>query len=256
MATRVFLWIVLAALSLAAASGIFVIVSGNRLPWNVVGTLLSVGLFGLTSLGASAVYFRGVWTLAMRVAWVVSIGGLALYTAAIWAPSNRTQDWVFNVMWLTAIWAVALPHLGLLALTRFEGAWRGGRIGALVTVLGLAVSLSVHVFLHNNAHWQLTAVLGILAGLATIGLPIAQKLYGLSRQPPGLESTPAEVWLRCPRCEKEQTVSAGKAKCSGCGLRIELKVEEPRCVGCGYLLYKLASPQCPECGRGVPGVPV
>jgi hypothetical protein len=100
----------------------------------------------------------------------------------------------------------------------------------------------------TDVHWQLSAVLTILVGLGTIGLPIAQKLYGLAQEPGELVSTPPEIFIHCPRCDTPQTIRAGKSTCQQCQLRIEVKVEEPRCPTCGYLLFKLTSGQCPECG--------
>ena len=59
-----------------------------------------------------------------------------------------------------------------------------------------------------------------------------------------------EVDLTCPRCGVEQPIRTGSAKCTGCGLRIRIDVEEPRCE-CGYLLYQLEGDVCPECGRSI-----
>jgi hypothetical protein len=71
-----------------------------------------------------------------------------------------------------------------------------------------------------------------------------------SRQPPVPETIPADVALAaiCPRCNLPCTFRNGPSECPSCGLRVTLDIEEPRCP-CGYLLYKLASDNCPECGR-------
>jgi hypothetical protein len=42
----------------------------------------------------------------------------------------------------------------------------------------------------------------------------------------------------------------GNVRCSKCGGGLFVDVEEPRCE-CGYLLYRLQSPTCPECGQMV-----
>ena len=55
----------------------------------------------------------------------------------------------------------------------------------------------------------------------------------------------------CPCCGLDQTVPLGTSSCSACGLRIHLRIEEPRCPDCDYLLYRLTSGRCPECGTVV-----
>jgi hypothetical protein len=59
------------------------------------------------------------------------------------------------------------------------------------------------------------------------------------------------ITLFCPRCRKKQSLELGGASCTSCGLRIEVRAEEPRCAKCDYLLYKLTSDVCPECGAPI-----
>jgi len=39
--------------------------------------------------------------------------------------------------------------------------------------------------------------------------------------------------------------------CIECGLRFSIKMDEPRCETCGYLLYRPKSDRCPECGTPI-----
>ncbi len=59
------------------------------------------------------------------------------------------------------------------------------------------------------------------------------------------------LFLACPRCGKKQNVAIGEASCVACDLRISTRIEEPRCLSCGYLLYQLTSDRCPECGTTI-----
>jgi hypothetical protein len=84
---------------------------------------------------------------------------------------------------------------------------------------------------------------------ATIGLLIVWRLnrraeIAAAPQPTNFTATD----MVCPCCGKRARVPAGKSSCTECGLLFELKFEEPRCVGCGYLLFRLKSSYCPECG--------
>ena len=63
----------------------------------------------------------------------------------------------------------------------------------------------------------------------------------------------ADVTLVCPRCSRKQAIPVGSSSCAACGLRFNLRVEEPRCPDCEYLLYGLTSNTCPECGATVEG---
>jgi Zn finger protein HypA/HybF involved in hydrogenase expression len=77
-------------------------------------------------------------------------------------------------------------------------------------------------------------------------------LARLNRRP-RLDTLPPDiaVTLFCPLCRKKQAIPAGGSACKGCGLRIEVRTEEPTCSQCGYLLYRLTSDNCPECGTPV-----
>lgn len=63
-----------------------------------------------------------------------------------------------------------------------------------------------------------------------------------------------DIQLICPRCQRQQILAIGKNHCAACGLRITLDIEEPRCAKCDYLLYRLTTNRCPECGTEVAGM--
>jgi ssDNA-binding Zn-finger/Zn-ribbon topoisomerase 1 len=58
----------------------------------------------------------------------------------------------------------------------------------------------------------------------------------------------SEMTVVCPRCRRKQAVPIGNSACEACGLRISIRIEDPRCPQCEYLLYGLTSDRCPECG--------
>ena len=60
------------------------------------------------------------------------------------------------------------------------------------------------------------------------------------------------ITLFCPRCSKKQTLPLGASACGACGIKLEIKAEQPSCRECGYLLYGEAT-RCPECGTPVVG---
>jgi hypothetical protein len=64
-----------------------------------------------------------------------------------------------------------------------------------------------------------------------------------------------DVTITCPRCRRAHAHPLGESACPTCGLRFELKVEEPRCAGCGQLFHGAATERCPECGLAVAAIP-
>ena len=54
----------------------------------------------------------------------------------------------------------------------------------------------------------------------------------------------------CIHCGQRQAMRIGRNRCIGCGVIINVQIEEPRCE-CGYSLYQLQRETCPECGRKI-----
>lgn len=251
--SKLLMWTVLAALTGCAGVAILMIVgdvgSGGG---DVLGTLLLIAMYSLAALGCNWVLDRGVWRWAMVAGLVASGVGLGVMLVLIWVDLGLYRH-VRGVIGSSAVIpAVTLPVLGLLALTRFQEPvlvrLRGVGLGV---VAAFAALVWTHFLLDTYVHAKLTGVMGVLSGLALVGVPVAQRLYGVSAETAEMESARPEIFLRCPRCELEQTLRVGRRECVKCGLRIEIRLEEPRCSGCGYLLYKLTGARCPECGREV-----
>lgn len=59
------------------------------------------------------------------------------------------------------------------------------------------------------------------------------------------------VTVICPRCNTKQSAPLGESNCTGCKLIFLLKLAEPHCRKCNYLLLDLKSDRCPECGEPI-----
>ncbi len=259
---RAFLWTLIISLSSVALAGIVAIIAGglhSSVDEEIFVTLLTVSFFSLTSLGASIILERNRWRVGMIVALTISGVGLVLYMLVIWGVFNLNypypwySDWVWQMMWLIGIWSVALPHAGLLSLVQItSGSWRWVRFASLQTVFVFAMTLSVAIVfgIENAIMIQCIGVLGILTALGSIGLPILGKVYKIDKLDQ-TESTPLSLKIVCPRCLLDQTVSNGHSRCGRCRLKFHIEIEEPRCPGCNYLLHRVTSAKCPECGRAL-----
>jgi hypothetical protein len=155
-------------------------------------------------------------------------------------------------MGVLTVWAIALPVGGLLAMARFDGwlvAVRNVVIG-LVMATGAFITLAIVVEPREEFAGRLLGALVIVTLLGVVSVPILYRMHGIERRE-GVETSPLEVRLTCPRCLLEQTVAAGVSRCGRCRLKFNLEIEEPRCPECNYLLYRLTTPRCPECGHAL-----
>jgi len=254
---RTFLLGVIGSLSLAALLGIWAFLFGNfgQAEAKILGTTLTAAMFSLTSLGAAVVLERARWRIAMVTTFVLSGLGLLVYLPVIWF--EPIWDWVdddliFKVMYWFAAWSIALPYMGLLSLAGLKGFFKSVRRATIAAVFGLAISVTLVALFEGEPDEELWAriigVFGILSALGTITVPILTKVAGIDKVA-SVQSTAMEIKITCPRCLMEQTVRSGHSRCSGCKLKFEINIEEPRCPKCDYLLHKLTVPTCPECGQ-------
>lgn len=246
--TRILLIILLLAVTAAAVFGIGSLLLAQSLNWRILGSMLSVGLFSLTAMGCAFVFEKRVARVMMATGLIVSAAGVSLYLWEIWTESLRSEELLITV----AIWAVALPVYGHIALTRFTNLLWLVRLGTLLMIVAMAVILTLVVWSKGGDDFiaRLIASGMILTLLGVIATPVLYKIAG-DKIRPEPETTKLELNIECPRCRTRQTVGRGESRCVRCRLRFNIDVEEPRCPGCGYLLYQLTSPRCPECGREV-----
>ena len=213
---------VLAALSLVG-------VGTDRRQWRWVGVLCSI-----------VACFIGIKFIDSKEAWPIApmtvVIGLAVLVAhanlALRCPLRPGQRWIAY----TTVGAVALA----------------------------AIFCDVSVFSHQEMLYagplnvdslpnRLAAACGIIAACGSLALIILwrsnQKLVlGKRAAAEALDVGALQVTVICPTCQKKQVLGKTGAACSGCGLRMKIILEEPRCESCGYSLLMISSDRCPECG--------
>jgi hypothetical protein len=184
-----------------------------------------------------------------------------LFVILFWSegllPGSDTSN-LARAACLFLIPAIVLGHINLLLMARLRGAqtWlQRLTIAATIAAGAAAVPLP---FLASPYHplvevlARLTVALGIAAGSGSVALIVLSMLNRkpAAQLPPGA-LTATDVTLFCPRCQTRQTLPLGDSTCKNCELLISIKVVEPRCPACGYLLYQLTSAKCPECGAQI-----
>ncbi|MCH8165820.1 MAG: hypothetical protein IH889_09445 [Planctomycetes bacterium] len=218
----------------------------------VIGWALIVGLLVLPRLHGRGP--QGARALAFVLTTL-----LALFTSSV-AWFHFDNWWMFRlfstfvILFGLNLWAAVLLQVRLDRVRYVRVRLITICIGAALVAWSLA--LIWDPVLGYGGAWQdwwerMTGVLAILTSCGTIVTPILALIEKLQRKA-SVESLPMKVWvtLTCPRCKTQQQMRTGPVKCASCGLRITIAVEEPRCA-CGYLLYRLESNRCPECGREI-----
>ncbi len=250
-----FLWMMIASLSLAAATGVVAIIwpRFGSTQEQILITSLLMGAFSITALACAIVL--GKHRLVPVMWGGIAASGLARGTwlLLLWLDPID-EDPLFKSGATFTIAALWVAHLGLLSLPRLDHP--RARIIRWVTIslaTALAVFFDIVVLGEVWEDWagRLVGVLAILTACGTVVTPTLALIEYLGRRGSS-ETMPGHVVvsLTCPRCRTAQQVHLGPSKCEACGLRINLETEEPRCT-CGYLLYRLSGEVCPECGRRI-----
>lgn len=258
---KAFLWSMIVSLALAALLGISALILPRWFRYDdeiLVSTVL-FGAFSLVALVCASVLEKRRLVPAMWIGILAAAAALLVWLVLIWfdpALGWRAEMRVARIAGTFTIITVLLGQSGLLTLPRFDHPWAGGvrwmtiGVSSLLAATGTALVWSGWFDRHID-EWRVLGVLGILAACGTVVTPILWKVQAV-RRAESAETIPTRLQLQmtCPRCQSQQQLRTGPAKCDQCGLRITIEVEEPRCA-CGYLLYRLESNRCPECGRDI-----
>jgi hypothetical protein len=230
--------------------------------WRVLLSTLTFGLFSMVAMGCAMVMERGRLVRLMWAGLACAALAMVSWLAAIWFPSmwRRGGDVLVQCGGTFTVAGVAIAHVGRLALYRFDQRnMEAVRVGTMATATALGAAIvtlmwfydAIEGVIDEDIIFRGLGVMGVLAACGSVVTPILSRVQGLDRRGSG-ESMPPRVSIElvCPRCSARQTMPAGPSHCATCRLRITIEVEEPRCV-CGYLLYRLESERCPECGARV-----
>lgn len=201
--------------------------------------------------------------LAMTAALV----GAGFWLIATWRDWNRHAD--FDLIWqgaiclyLASLGATITGQLMMLTPRRVILHWgRWAAAGALVVGFGLIILLVTGLLDIEDRIGRgiapifttLVVPVNVVALLGVIVVPMLIRMEERTDRRGPVESLDRDVALSmtCPRCGLEQSMKPGVRSCTGCRAVMRVEIEEPRCE-CGYLLFRLSSPHCPECGRPVP----
>ncbi|MCC7409819.1 MAG: zinc ribbon domain-containing protein [Phycisphaeraceae bacterium] len=264
---RAFLWCVIASLAMIGIDNLLLVIAdGHRVVHHlddITFNTLPAVLCGLASVAAVAMLGRTSWRWVMIIAVALSVPASIFWNAVFWVPevsyllgwdlwrwSHFRLTFFHQVLFLITCWACALPQIGLLSAARLQPGF-GTRLRAVAIGLALALPLLISWMLLagpiNRFMDRVLWFVGIADALGSLAVPVVSRIQKIEKEE-NVQSTTLELRLVCPRCLREQILPSGVGHCARCRLRIEVKIEEPRCPKCDYLLHHLTAPVCPECG--------
>lgn len=174
-----------------------------------------------------------------------SATGIAMLIAHLFREVHSGSE-AFMVV---ASLATFIPFANLVLLAPLKPGQRWLGVGTLafgaITAL-LTMSIAFGYDYYDDVS-RFTAAAAIPTACGSLALIVVARLN--ARTPfTQTQSVDIRIDLTCPRCRRMQPLALGGAACIACGLKIDVKIEEPRCTQCGYLLYMLDGDACPECG--------
>lgn len=195
-------------------------------------------------------WWRWIGVAAAGAAYATAQMGIILETNSLPGREVLTACTSLAAVLGLANLALLVPLVGLQEWVR-----RGTIAVAGVCAAAINVIVSYDRFVRESEPWARVATgSAIVAGCGSLALLVLARINRrVEYHPEDGAVLASEMAVVCPRCRKSQKIKLGGDACRACGLRIEITIEEPRCPKCGYLIYMLTSPICPECGSPIPG---
>ena len=158
------------------------------------------------------------------------------------------------ITWSASL-AVVIAHANLSFYAVLTPATRWLRSATIATLMIAAalIGLQVQKGWDSEIAQRITAAAGICAACGSMAMAIISRLNKKTERQMVAPAEVKAIELICPGCQKRQILPLGEHACAECGLRFAIKIDEPRCENCGYLLYRLKSDKCPECGTVIVG---
>ena len=204
---------------------------------------VSASLFGTVASGR---HWRFLGALS-------GMAGVVLGISGIWLALGGKPTMVIHCFILAAVvgGANVLDRLTL-GIARWL---RLGTIAMLVItgVLGMFVNHIGADGFYNHMDNMLVRSFTASAIVMCCGLLAIAVLMAFNRRFVVTEarsiSAISAMTVHCPRCNTKQIAALGESNCTGCKLIFLLRLAEPHCRKCNYLLLDLKSDRCPECGE-------
>ena len=222
--------------------------------WGAAGVIGAAGVV-LPACLARPVAGRG-WTMVRWVGAVVAVVASVMAIVGIWQDRHSGGQ----ALAVVASVAVVIAHANLTRLAPLKSGQAWLRWATVAVTVALFVVIDGMVVTDSEPEFgqRLAAAAGICSACGSLALIVLATIN--RRVESGVSFTPKDLTqatVQCPACQKKTVVPLGEpfTACAHCRLMISVRVREPRCPNCDYLLYMLSSDRCPECGTLVAAAP-
>lgn len=177
---KLFLYLLIASVSLSALIGIIVILFGNfgEIEVKVLLTALTITVTSILGLACGAYLESGRGRYLPIAGIFFALASAVMWLVIIWYR-GQPNEWFPKTTATTTILALASAHLSLLSLARLNSTFLWAHYAAHTVLWGLAGFLIFTIWAEpKDEEWvgRVTGVLGILAGSVTLITPVFHKL--------------------------------------------------------------------------------
>ncbi|MFG0248817.1 MAG: hypothetical protein ACF8OB_08010 [Phycisphaeraceae bacterium JB051] len=214
--------------------------------WETAWAFLGYGLLGVLILA-------GRFRLHKLVGLIATLSSYMILLIVIWIGGGKDPTWfalatIIAILYAhgNVIWLLAMQHGGQ-AITRMV-------VQGMAVATGLFVQLAAMDLFAKGSAEGLARLAGACAFMTICGTFALLVIHGTNRRRTRhrtreeSELVYRELSLTCPHCQTQQTLPIGESHCRVCRMAFQIKLFEPHCPNCDYLLINAASDTCPECG--------
>ncbi|MAX27027.1 MAG: hypothetical protein CMJ19_21240 [Phycisphaeraceae bacterium] len=214
--------------------------------WETSWALLGYGLLAVLILA-------GRFRPHKLVGLIATLTSYLFLLIEIWIGGGKDPTWFA----LATIISILYAHGNVIWLLTMKG---GGQAITRMVVQGMAVATGLFVQLaamdifSKGSVDGLARLSGACAFMTICGTFALLVIHGANRRRTQRrtreesELVYRELSLTCPHCQTQQTLPIGESHCRVCHMAFQIKLFEPHCPQCDYLLINAASDTCPECG--------
>jgi len=177
---NIFLWTLMASLSISALLAIFVFIAGQfgAAEIRLLLTTLAVGVYSLTGLCSSSLYDRGRYQVVGAVGIIVSVAGFLFALGNIWQVINLTSTW--KALTILIIVPISIAHASLLLLIDTKSQLVRLALGITLGFISAVALLLIYAVFSDfemsvESFYRLLGVFGVLDVLGTITTPLLRK---------------------------------------------------------------------------------
>jgi len=224
--------------------------TGSSENWWMTGwSLLGYGLLAVIILAGRFRWYKIIGLLG-------AIAGWMMFITEVWiGGGDRPEPFA-----AATILAIAFAHSNAIWMMNIKpGGQHITRIAvqamAIITaILAQLTVTSIVMSKYEDALLRLTSAMGFILVCGTFALlVISAANCRKNRRRPVEESELVykELAITCPHCQTQQSLPVGDSQCTCCKMQFQIKLYEPHCPQCDYLLVNCQSETCPECGHAV-----